>query len=47
MLKGEKPGDIPVAFAAGSDLRLNKTAAAGIGLTFPQAVLDRAAKIIE
>lgn len=47
VLKGEKPGDIPVAFASGSDLRLNKKAAAGIGLTFPQAVLDRAAKIIE
>lgn len=47
VLKGEKPGEIPVAFASGSDLRLNKKAAAGIGLTFPQAVLDRAAKIIE
>jgi putative ABC transport system substrate-binding protein len=47
ILKGEAPGAIPVEFASGSDLRLNKKAAAAIGLSFPQAVLDRAAKVIE
>ena len=47
VLKGEDPGTIPVEFASGSDLRVNKKAAAAIGLSFPQAVLDRAAKVIE
>jgi putative ABC transport system substrate-binding protein len=47
VLKGENPGTIPVMFAAGSDLQVNKKAAATIGLTFPKAVLDRASKVIE
>jgi putative ABC transport system substrate-binding protein len=47
ILKGQAPGEIPVSFAAGSDLQVNRKAAAAIGLTFPQAVLDRATKVIE
>ncbi len=47
VLKGEAPSAIPVTFAAGSDLQVNKKAAAAIGLTIPQAVLDRATKVIE
>lgn len=47
VLKGEAPGDIPVRVAAGTDLVINKTAAEKIGLTFPEAVLSRATRVIE
>jgi putative ABC transport system substrate-binding protein len=47
ILKGEDPGTIPVVFAAGTDLQVNKATAAAIGLQLPQAVLDRASKVIE
>lgn len=47
VLKGEKAGDIPVKFASGTDLQINKTTAAKIGITFPDAVLKRASKVIE
>ena len=47
ILKGEKPGDIPVKIAAGTDLVINKAAAATMGVTVPEAVLSRATKIIE
>jgi putative ABC transport system substrate-binding protein len=47
ILKGENPGAIPVVFAAGTDLQVNKATAAAIGLQLPQAVLDRASKVIE
>jgi putative ABC transport system substrate-binding protein len=47
VLKGEPPGSIPVAFASGTDLQVNKPAAAAVGLQIPQAVLDRATKVIE
>jgi putative ABC transport system substrate-binding protein len=47
ILKGEDPGTIPVVFAAGTDLQVNKTTAAAIGLQLPQAVLHRASKVIE
>ncbi len=47
ILKGEKPGDIPVKIAAGTDLVINKAAAAKMGVTVPEAVLARATKIIE
>lgn len=47
ILKGEKPGDIPVKVAAGTDLVINKAAAAKMGVTVPEAVLSRATKIIE
>ena len=47
VLKGESPGNIPVVFASGTDLQVNKKTADAIGLTLPQAVLDRASKIVE
>lgn len=47
VLKGEKPGDIPAKVAVGTDLVLNKKAAAAAGVTFPESALKRATKIIE
>lgn len=47
ILKGENPGDIPVKIAAGSDLVVNKAAAAKMGVTLPESVLSRATKVIE
>ena len=46
ILKGEKPGDIDVTFASGSDLYVNKSAAAKMGVTIPEAVLARANTVI-
>lgn len=47
ILKGEKPGDIPVNVAEGTDLVVNKQAAQKIGLELPESVLSRATKVIE
>ncbi len=47
VLKGEKPGDIAVRVAAGTDLVINKAAAAKMGVTFPESVTKRATKTIE
>ncbi|MBX5013849.1 ABC transporter substrate-binding protein [Rhizobium lentis] len=47
VLKGENPGDIAVKTAAGSDLVVNKAAAAKMGVTLPESVLKRANKVIE
>lgn len=47
VLKGEAPGTIPVVFASGTDLQVNTATADTIGLTLPQAVLDRASKVIQ
>ena len=47
VLKGEKPGDIPVTIAAGSDLVINKKAAAKMGVTFSDDLVKRATKVIE
>ncbi|HMN85791.1 MAG TPA: ABC transporter substrate-binding protein [Bauldia sp.] len=47
VLKGEKPGDIDVSFASGSDLFVNTAAAAKMGVTIPQGVIDRANTVIE
>ncbi len=42
ILKGEKPGDIPVEIAKGTNLVVNLDAAKKMGVTIPQSVLDRA-----
>lgn len=42
ILKGEKPGDISVEIAKGTDLVLNLGAAKKMGIEFPKAVIDRA-----
>lgn len=47
VLNGENPGDIDVAFATGTDLVVNKGAAAKYGVTIPVSVLARASQVIE
>lgn len=47
VLKGEKPGDIDVTFASGTDLFVNKAAAEKMGVTIPEAVIARASTVIE
>jgi len=47
ILKGEKPGDIPVEIAKGTDLVINLGAAKKMGVEFPQAVIDRATSKID
>jgi putative ABC transport system substrate-binding protein len=47
ILKGENPGDIAVKVAAGTDLVINKGAAAKMGVTLPEAVIGRATRVIE
>ncbi|GGA90683.1 ABC transporter substrate-binding protein [Brucella endophytica] len=47
VLNGEKPGDIPVTIAKGTDLVINLVAAKKMGVEVPQAVIDRATKVIK
>ncbi|WP_420960553.1 ABC transporter substrate-binding protein [Brucella sp. IR073] len=47
VLNGEKPGDIPVTVAKGTDLVINLVAAKKMGVEVPQAVIDRATKVIK
>ena len=47
VLKGESPGDIPVTIAKGTDLFVNKKAAAKMGVTLSDDLIKRAKKVIE
>ncbi|MBB4018109.1 putative ABC transport system substrate-binding protein [Chelatococcus caeni] len=47
VLKGENPGDLPVVFAQGTDLYLNKGMAAKLGITLPEALVARATKVVD
>lgn len=47
ILKGEKPGDIDVVQAANNDIRIDMKAAKKAGIVIPQAVIERATKIIQ
>lgn len=47
VLKGEKPGDIAVQNASGTDLFVNPKAAAAMGVTLPDALIKRAKKVVE
>ncbi|WP_414718373.1 ABC transporter substrate-binding protein [Thaumasiovibrio subtropicus] len=47
ILKGEKPGNLDVKVAKGSDLAINKGTAAKIGIVVPSSVLERATTIKE
>lgn len=47
ILKGEKPGDIDVQTAKGTNLFVNPKMAARMGIKVPKSVLNRASKIIK
>jgi putative ABC transport system substrate-binding protein len=47
ILRGEDPGTIPVEFATGGQLFVNPGAAARMGITIPQAVIDRAHTVVQ
>lgn len=46
VLKGDKPGDLPVELAKGTDLFVNPKSAAAMGVTLPEAVVKRATKVV-
>lgn len=47
VLNGEKPGDLPVVFASGTDLFVNPPAAERMGITIPESVIGRATTVVE
>jgi putative ABC transport system substrate-binding protein len=47
ILKGTKPGDLPVELPVKFDLRVNLKAAKAIGVTIPESFLLRADQVIE
>jgi len=46
ILRGENPGDIAVEYATGGVIAVNPAAAERMGITIPQAIIDRAGEVV-